>query len=191
MSNTPRPGAATARAAQVRARRRWYATGGAVAAVALIAGIVFAASGGRDSPDLGAGRDAVPAASFEMIDGRTGSFVDYRGTPVVVNFFASWCAPCLAELPGFERVHQDLGGEVAFLGVNLQDRREDGLAVIDQTGVTYDIARDPDGSLFQAFGAFAMPTTVFVDAGGNVVDLHSGEISAGDLAERIDRLLLS
>lgn len=77
------------------------------------------------------------------------------------------------------------------MGVNLQDRREDGLAVIDQTGVTYDIARDPDGSLFQAFGAFAMPTTVFVDADGNVVDLHSGEISAGDLAERIDRLLLS
>ncbi len=133
----------------------------------------------------------MPAASFEMGDGSTASLADYRGTPVVVNFFASRCAPCLAELRGFERIHQDLDGQVAFLGVNLQDRREDGLAVIDQTGVTYDIARDPDGSLFQAFGAFAMPTTVFVDADGNVVDLHSGEISAGDLAERIDRLLLS
>lgn len=73
-------------------------------------------------------------ASFEMIDGTAGSPADYRGTPVGVNFFASWCAPCLAALSGFERAHEDLDGQIAFSGVNLQDRRKDGLAVIDQTG---------------------------------------------------------
>lgn len=94
-------------------------------------------------------------------------------------------------MPGFERVHQDLDGEVAFLGVNLQDRPEDGRRVVQQTGVTYDIARDPNGSLFQRFGALAMPTTVFLDAEGRIIDVHSGAISADALTERIDELLLS
>lgn len=62
---------------------------------------------------------------------------------------------------------------------------------MQQTGVTYDIARDADGSLFRRFGAVAMPTTVFLDAQGRVLDVHSGEISAGALADRIDDLLLS
>jgi cytochrome c biogenesis protein CcmG/thiol:disulfide interchange protein DsbE len=177
-------------AARTRAGHgRWYLASAAVVAVALAVGIV--AAGGDDSAGTASSQDVPPAASFEMIDGTSGSLADYRGRPVVVNFFASWCAPCLAEMPGFERVHQDLDGRVAFLGVNLQDRREDGLAVIEQTGITYDVARDPDGSLFQAFGAFAMPTTLFIDADGNVVDLHSGEISAGALAGKIDDVLLS
>lgn len=129
------------------------------------------------------------AATFEMLDGTTASLGDYRGRPLVVNFFASWCVPCLAEMPGFERVHGQLDGEVAFLGMNLQDTVEDGRRVVEVTGVTYDIARDPDGSILESFGGIAMPTTVFVDADGRVVDVHSGEISAGALAQRIDELL--
>lgn len=159
----------------------------AVAVGLLVAAIIAAGGGGR----TGAATNPAPAASFEMIDGSPASFADYRGTPLVVNFFASWCVPCLAEMPGFEHVHQDLDGQVAFLGMNVQDRVEDGLRVVEQTGITYDVARDPQGSLFQAFEAFAMPTTVFIDADGNIVDLQSGEISAGALDERIDELLLS
>ncbi|MGH9119875.1 MAG: TlpA family protein disulfide reductase [Acidimicrobiales bacterium] len=169
--------------------KRWYPLVGVVAA-ALVVAALLAARSTSDSADPEAGGEGL-TASFELLDGGTGSFADYRGTPLVVNFFASWCVPCLAEMPGFERVHQDLDGEVGFLGINLQDRVEDGVRVVEQTGVTYDIARDPDGSLFQSFGGFAMPTTVFVDADGTVVDLRSGEISASELADRIRQVLLS
>lgn len=62
---------------------------------------------------------------------------------------------------------------------------------MEQTGITYDLARDPDGSAFVHFGAVAMPTTVFIDADGRVVEVHPGEISASQLRSRIDRLLLS
>ena len=184
-----RPQAATRTADAGRGRKRWYA-GGAIALAAIALALVVATGGTgttkQASPDL-AGEDG----SFELLNGGNGTFDTYRGKPLVVNFFASWCTPCLAELPGFERVGQDLQGQVGFLGVNLKDGVRAGRRVVEQTGITYTVARDPDGKLFQSFGAVAMPTTVFIDAGGNVVDVNSGELSAGELRDRIDKVLLS
>jgi cytochrome c biogenesis protein CcmG/thiol:disulfide interchange protein DsbE len=165
-------------------------------AVAVVAGAVTLVSCGGDSGGpVSVSVTAEPGGqavdgSFAMIDGGRRSFADYRGRPLVVNFFASWCVPCLAEMPGFERVHRRLADRVAFLGLNLQEPPESGRAVVEQTGVTYDIGRDPDGGLFQSFSGFAMPTTVFIDATGIVVDLHGGEITAGELRDRVDELLL-
>lgn len=128
---------------------------------------------------------------LSTLDGGTVSLDDFRGEPLVVNLLASWCAPCLAEMPAFERVHRDLADEVRFLGVNLQDPMEDGRAIVERTGVTYDIARDPNGDLFAALGGTAMPTTVLVDPEGNVVEVFSGELSGDELAAKIDDALLS
>lgn len=141
----------------------------------------------RKGPTKGA--PAADAGSFQMLDGSSPAS-KYRGRRLVVNFFASWCAPCLAEMPGFERTSQDLGDRVAFLGINLQDNPE-ARQVVERTGITYDVARDTSGSLFQSFGAIAMPTTVLIDANGQLVDLISGELSARSLRERIDKALLA
>lgn len=132
---------------------------------------------------------AVPDGSFSMLQGGLGSFADYRGTPLVVNFFASWCPPCVAEMPAFQSVHQELGTEVAFLGVNLRDSVGDAMELVAQTGVTYDVARDPDGELANAFGVVAMPSTVFVSAEGVVVDAQAGQLSADQLRQRVAELL--
>lgn len=182
-------------------RRRRSAAGGAGAALAVVVVAVALAVGGGPDDTTSKGTEAsgeatgsgpvVPAGGFEMLDGSSGSFGTYRSRPLVVNFFASWCAPCLAEMPGFEAVHQDLDGRVAFLGLNLQDRPEDGRWVVEETGITYDVGRDPDGELFRAFQGLAMPTTAFVDATGRIVDVHSGELSAGALQAKIESLLLS
>ena len=173
-----------------RGSRRWqrYA-GGAVVAVGIVLALVITRTG--DGAEKVSTKGAADAGSFQMLDGSSASFEKYRGRPLVVNFFASWCAPCLAEMPGFERTSQDLGDRVAFLGINLQDSPEAGRQVVERTGITYDVARDPSGSLFQSFGAIAMPTTVLIDANGQVVDLISGELSARSLRERIDKALLS
>jgi thiol-disulfide isomerase/thioredoxin len=119
-------------------------------------------------------------------DESQGTVADYAGQPLVLNFFASWCVPCLKEMPGFERVYQSKGGDVAFLGMNLQDTDAAGVAVVEQTGVTYDMARDRDGSLFTALGGFAMPTTLFIDEGGNLLEMVSGELSAEALDDKIN-----
>jgi thiol-disulfide isomerase/thioredoxin len=189
--NTPRRSKGSRRRAATQApRRRIVTIGGVVAAVAVLVGVVIA-NGNSDAPPATEAGDGTQDLALEMLDGSTRSLDDYRGEPLVVNFFASWCAPCLAEMPGFESVSQSLDGQVTFLGVNLQDRPDDGRRVVEQTGVTYDVARDPDGSIFEQFGAVAMPTTVFIDAQGNVADLQSGEISASALADRIEETLLS
>lgn len=190
----PRPSRPAGRRTVVKTRKH-RRTGAIVATLAtlLVVGVVVVTSNtGDDGPRPASRAGATDAAAgdveLEMLDGSTATLADYQGQPVVVNFFASWCTPCLAEMPGFEQVHQDRQGQVAFLGVNLQDRPADGRRVVEQTGVTYDIARDADGSLFRTFDAVAMPTTVFLDAEGRIIDVHSGEISAGALADRVDDL---
>ncbi|MDP8987408.1 MAG: TlpA family protein disulfide reductase [Actinomycetota bacterium] len=132
---------------------------------------------------------ALPEGSFSMLSGGMGSFADYRGRPLVINFFASWCAPCVAEMPDFEAVHQELGEQVAFLGINLRDQVDDATRLVETTGVTYDVGRDPSGDLATALGVVNMPSTLFVSADGQVVDAHPGALTAGDLRARVRKLL--
>jgi thiol-disulfide isomerase/thioredoxin len=110
-------------------------------------------------------------------------------TPVVINFFGSWCAPCIEEMPAFERVHRDLGDQVTFLGMANRDAPEDALATVEATGVTYPVFDDPDANALTYFGGLAMPTTVFIDASGQVVDVNSGPLTEDELRARITDVL--
>ena len=124
--------------------------------------------------------------TFTYWDGSEGSFEEFRGQPVVLNFWASWCPACVAEMPDFETVHRVFGDQVRFIGADLQDRGRAGAqALVDQTGVSYTLIEDAEGELYVFFGGIAMPTTVFIDADGNVVDTHSGSIFAADLEAKI------
>jgi cytochrome c-type biogenesis protein len=102
-----------------------------------------------------------------------------------VNFFASWCVPCIDEMPAFERVHQSLGGQVTFLGMANRDAPGDALATVEATGVTYPTFDDPDASALTYFGGLTMPTTVFIDAAGEVVEVNSGPLTEVELRARI------
>lgn len=132
--------------------------------------------------------DPLPAELFSMLAGDFGSFADYRGKPLVVNFFSSNCAPCIEEMPAFEEVHRELGDEVAFLGMNFQDQVSAATELVKQTGVSYDIARDPSGELARSLGMVVMPSTYFVSPEGRVVDAKSGAMDAGELRQRIEEL---
>lgn len=132
--------------------------------------------------------DALPAENFSMLSGGLGSFADYGGRPLVVNLFSSNCPPCVKEMPAFEQVHQELGEDVAFLGINIQDQPSAALALVERTGVTYDIARDPSGDLARQLGMVVMPTTFFVSSEGRVVDAKAGALDADELRTRIEEL---
>jgi cytochrome c biogenesis protein CcmG/thiol:disulfide interchange protein DsbE len=137
-----------------------------------------------EATDLPASTADVRLASLDGSPNRhLGEFMG--ATPVVVNFFASWCAPCLREMPGFEAVHQEFGDQVAFVGMAYRDTAEDALATVERTGVTYPAFADAGDAAMTFFGGIEMPTTVFIDGAGNVVDVHPGTMSEDELRAEI------
>lgn len=192
--------------AVTRWRRRWLRVGVvvAIAVVLATAGVVVArsgaepTSGARDGGERTAAADAPADASaraphvvFERFDGQPARLEDWRGRPVVVNFWASWCPPCVAEMrDAFQPLHAELGDRVVFLGIDVQDTPAAARQVVERTGVTYELAADPDGALFTAFGGFGMPTTVLVDADGRMVAQHTGALTRADLEALIGQHLL-
>jgi len=133
----------------------------------------------------GGGSDGSPSTGWQTVDGATVAVAALDGKPTVVNFFASWCTPCLLEMPAFEEVHQQMKGKVSFLGLNLQEDRSRADKVVKSTGVTYTVGLDPKGDVYRAFGAKAMPATAFLDSNGKLVTTHAGALTKGDLVELI------
>ncbi|MEM8706207.1 MAG: TlpA disulfide reductase family protein [Actinomycetota bacterium] len=165
--------------------------------------VLLAACGGDDSDVAVLTNDPIPLddlqnddavgsevdIDFTAFDGSTSNFTAYAGGPLVVNFFARNCPPCVTEMPEFEEVFQAFGGDVAFVGISTDARFDDAEALVEQTGVTYDLGWDPGAELFQRFGGFAMPTTVFVDATGVVRETWSGVLTGEDLTAKIEEII--
>jgi len=124
---------------------------------------------------------ALAPGEYTTLDGATASLADFRGTPVVVNFFASWCTPCRLEMPDFERVHTQFGDKVHFVGLNLQEDVARANNVVHDTKVTYTIGLDRDGAIYRGYNGITMPMTVFLDASGATVKMHGGALDAAQL----------
>jgi cytochrome c biogenesis protein CcmG, thiol:disulfide interchange protein DsbE len=132
----------------------------------------------------------LPHQPWERFDGDgTASLADYAGRPLVVNFFASYCVPCAREMPALQRVADEFGDRVAVVGMNLADEEDAARALVEQTGVTYDLGRDPDAELAQALGVVNLPTTVFATPDHRVVEVHTGALDEDQLREKMSRLV--
>ncbi|MGI9603726.1 MAG: TlpA family protein disulfide reductase [Acidimicrobiales bacterium] len=130
-------------------------------------------------------------AEFADFDGGTQSLAGTaEGKPVVLNFFASWCPNCVAEMPDFEVVNQELAGEVQLVGLATQDAPSDAQGLIETTGVTYPLGLDPAGDFFNVFEGLGMPTTAFLTAEGEVAHVFTGQLDTDGLTEKINEFLL-
>ena len=160
----------------------------AAVAVLITSGSDTGADGGRRS--TAAGRAAVPFTLPELrADRPQVELAAVPGKPTVVNFFANWCEPCKRELPALQAAAES-HPEVAFLGVDHQDSRQDAIELLDRHGVTYPAGYDPRGDVAAKYFVRGLPATVFIDADGRVVDFHQGELNADELQERLDKLTL-
>jgi len=109
----------------------------------------------------------------------------FRGEPLVVNFWATWCAPCVKEMPEFQEAAEALRGRVTFLGVNVEDAPPNAEPFVERLGIDYPLAIDPQREFHLAIGNFGMPTTLLVDPDGVVRYRYTGPLTREDL----DRLL--
>lgn len=164
--------------------------GGAVLIVGLLVVLTLTIPTPEDAAVAsGQASNGSPAPTVEMVDfnGEQVVLSDYAaaGTPVVLNFWASWCPFCIAEMPDFEKVSQSTLDEVAFIGVNLQDDQGLATSLVHETGVTYLLTRDPQGVVYAAFGGIGMPTTAFIDASGIVREVVTGQMSEDQLRSKI------
>lgn len=158
-----------------------------LAAMLIVPAIVFLIDTGFSS-ETSEGPD-LSELTFDLFDGGTGTIAGYEGTPLVVNFFASWCPPCVREMPEFQEVFESLDGRVAFLGLSQDPTPQDALALVERTGVTYDVGWDLDLEVYGATDSIAMPTTAFVSPSGELLDTFAGALDTESLAELIENVL--
>ena len=148
------------------------------AAFFIIVFLAFTACGDSQADDSG---PALGPEQYLTLEGEPASMRQFRGRPVVLNFFASWCTPCRLEMPDFEHVHKQMGDEVRFVGLNLQEDADRARNVIDDTGITYAVGLDRAGSVYRGYNGITMPMTVFLDAKGAAVKTRGGALTAADL----------
>ena len=150
----------------------------------LLAGILLLAVPACSKNDAAQDKP-LPQAKLTALS--TGEPTDWNtdGKPMIVNFWASWCTPCRAEMPAFERVHQDLGDKVTIVGVTDEDDLTAAKKAAKKAGVTYPLLVDEDQTLLTDLGVSGLPGTVFVDADGNVIGRHLGALTEAQLTKEI------
>ena len=131
-------------------------------------------------------------SGVEVNTGQQISLEDYRGKVVLIDFWASWCPPCLASLPAYELMHQEIGtGEFEIIAINVDENTEDGLEFLRQHPVSYPVIADPEGKIGIPYGIRSLPRSFLLDRNGRIIVTYKS-FKAGDetdLKQEITELL--
>ncbi len=133
-----------------------------------------------------------PAADFSMeqFNGGTFQLSSHKDKPVLINFFASWCVSCGAEIPVLEKVYAEYGKKgVVFVGVAIDDTEPKAREFVEKFNLTYPTGLDKTGVIKETYNLYGMPTTLFVDRDGIIKYLHLGGVSEDLLRHELDKLL--
>jgi cytochrome c biogenesis protein CcmG, thiol:disulfide interchange protein DsbE len=166
---------------------------GVVAVLGVLAyGVTSGGRSGTIDDALAEGRRVpAPALTLPRLAAEApASLRDYRGSVVVLNFWASWCAPCREESPLLQRWHERIrsrGGTV--LGVNVLDVRSDARAFVEEYGLTYPMLRDGSSDSGEAFGVVGYPETFVIDRRGRIAAVTRGPVDESDLRRQVLPLL--
>lgn len=168
--------------------------------IILTAGLVWiwvskAPPGSVSSSGIPAPQAGFQAPDFELtsLEGKTYRLSDLRGRPLLVNFWASWCAPCRSEMPAMERVYQQYREQgFLILAVNSthQDQASKAGAFTAELGLSFPILLDQDGSISGLYRVRALPSSFFIDERGTIKEVViGGPMAEALLAIRVEQIL--
>lgn len=170
--------------------RSWLVIG-AVLPLILLAGWMAVLMARSSATAVGA-HIGQPAPEFALadLDGHPLRLSDLRGRPVIVNFWASWCGPCVEEFPMLRAAAQrhEVDG-LAVVGIVFRDNSEAARGFMDRMGASWPAAMDPGEQVAQAFGIYGPPETFFIDANGIVRGRQIGQLNAADLERQLAQAL--
>lgn len=159
--------------------------------VLLVVGYTVSASvfGGETRPP--AVGDSLAPFELEAIGGERIGTSDFRGQPMIVNFWGTFCPPCVEETPALQRMYEKYKDQgVVILGVNLGERPVVRVEqFVERFDVTYPVLLDPDLEVRDRYGVRSYPTTYFIDASGKVKTIRVGGMSEGYIESQIRSLL--
>ncbi|NCC86796.1 MAG: redoxin domain-containing protein [Clostridia bacterium] len=116
----------------------------------------------------------------------------FEGKPTIVNFWASWCGPCKSEMPEFQSVYESMGDEVNFVMINLTDNfretQKNAEKFIGDNEYTFPVYFDKDMDASDNYAIYSIPTTLFINADGKIVNTHSGTLTEQQLIQGIDEI---
>ncbi|MBE7550442.1 MAG: TlpA family protein disulfide reductase [Anaerolineales bacterium] len=133
-----------------------------------------------------------PAPDFALptLEGETVRLSDFKGKPVLVNFWATWCGPCRSEFPDFQKAAVDNAGDLVIIGINntTTDQKDQIPAFLEEFGVTFPIVLDESGDTAKAYNILGLPTSIFIDRNGNVNEIFTGPINKAYIEAKLSEM---
>ena len=131
---------------------------------------------------------SVPDFKLSSLDGKATSLIDFRGHPLILNFWASWCDPCREEMPLLQQVYEDLGDRIFVVGINYAESSSQVLSFTHTIEVTFPILLDSKGEVTERYQIAGFLTTFFVSSEGKLVAYHLGELTSDALSSYLQML---
>jgi thiol-disulfide isomerase/thioredoxin len=130
--------------------------------------------------------DLAPDFSFTLPDGTTRRLSDLRGKPVLLNFWATWCQPCIEEMPTLQQAYTTAGGKLQILAVNRNELPEAIASFVPKVGgLTFPLIANSTGDIGDGYSITSLPESYFINSDGTIAARHIGALNATTLQERL------
>lgn len=134
--------------------------------------------------------DKAPSFSTSIYGGdETIDLSSLKGKAVLLNFWATWCAPCRVEMPVLNELAKSDSSDVVLIAINFQQSPEMIRRYLAKNRIDFSVALDVEGTISKMYGVTALPTTFFIDRSGNITDIHEGMLTKETLKEKVVKIV--